>query len=157
MIVQHSVPSGNAGVASLLRLWPFWLVLVLFEAALWLLLSLKFRQPCAVVALAAGLTLGVAIQMGGGRRLRGAFWAVGLTLLTVGLALYGQASFHVARVLGLPPLRSLADTGTGFAQLVLEGLLSRSDWWLVLTGFVLAAVMGYGLRLPNRKKVSPSA
>ncbi len=141
----------------MLRLWPFWLVIVLFEASLWLLLSLKFRQPCAVVALAAGLTLGVAIQMGGGRRLLGAFCAVGLMLLTVGLALYGQAAFHVARVLGLSPLQSLAETGTEFAQLVLEGLLSRSDWWLILAGFVLAAVMGYGLRLPRRKITAASA
>ena len=150
MIVQHSVPRGNAGGPSLLRLWPFWLVLVLFEAALWLLLSLKFRQPCAVVALAAGLTLGVAVQMAGARQLRGALWALALMLLTAGLALYGQAAFHVARVLSLSPLRSLAETGSGFAQLVLDGLLSPLDWWLVAAGLLLAAISGFGLRLPRR-------
>ncbi|MFB9068776.1 hypothetical protein [Pseudofulvimonas gallinarii] len=132
-------------------MWPFWTVLVLFEACLWLLLSLKFRQPCCVVALAAGLTLGVAVQILGGRRWRGALWAVGLTALTIALALYGQAAFHIARVLHLSPLASLADTGVQFASLVLEGLLSPVDGWLLLGGLLVAAVMGFGIHLPRRR------
>ncbi len=137
-------------------MWPFWAVLVLFEASLWLLLSLKFQRPCAVVALAAGLTLGVAVQVGGGRRWRGALWAIALTALTSGLALYGQAAFHIARVLHLPPLGALLDTGTSFALLVLEGLLSPVDVWLLAGGLLLSAVMGYGLRLPRRRSAAAS-
>lgn len=150
VIVQHPAPRGNGGAVSLFRLWPFWVVLVLFEALLWLLLSLRFRQPCALVALAAGLTFGVAVQVAGGCRLRGGLWALGLMGLTAVLALYGQAAFHIARVLHLSPLRTLADTGSGFARLVLEGLLSSRDWWLVAAGLGLALLTGWGIPLPLR-------
>lgn len=144
MIFQQT---GAAGIAAprtpLLRLWPFWLVLVVFEATLWLLLAMKFRQPCAVVALAVGLAMGVAIQISGGRGLRGAAWALALTLLTYALALYAQAALHVARVLGLDPLSALAGTGMEFARAVLPGLLSTSDLSLLLGGLVLALLFGF--------------
>lgn len=143
MIFQQHAGGREGRSHSLLRLWPFWLVLVVFETALWLLLALKFRQPCAPVAVAAGLTLGVAVQMGGGRGLRGLVVALALTALTIGLVLYGLASFHVARVLGLPPLGALASTGPDFALAVLDGLLQPPDWWFVAAGFVFAAVFGF--------------
>jgi hypothetical protein len=151
VIVQHNEPSGNAGAPAMPRVWPFWLLLVLFEASLWLLLSSKFGQPSAVVALAVGLAMGVAVQMAGLHRWRGALWALGLTVVTVALALYGQAALHVARVLGLSPLEALAGTGMAFARLVLEGLLTASDWWLIGGGIALAILFGYGLRLPRRR------
>lgn len=150
MIFQHSGSERNAGPASLASLWPFWLLLVVFEAALWLLMALKFRQPCAPVALAAGLTLGVAVSSFGGRGLRGAAWALTLTGLVVALALYGLAAFHVARVLGQPVLAALAGTGVGFALAVLDGLLAAGDWLYLAGGLVLAAVFGHGFG-PRRR------
>lgn len=131
---------------SLGRALPFWLVLVVFETALWLLLALKFRQPCAPVALAAGLALGLAVQMGGLRGLGGAAVATVLTAVTSALVLYAQAAFHAARVLGLRPLHALTDTGVGFARTLLEGLLSPADWRFIAGGLVLAACFGFGLR-----------
>lgn len=155
VIFQHSGSERNAGPASLASLWPFWLLLVAFEAALWLLMALKFRQPCAPVALAAGLTLGVAVSTFGGRGLRGLLWATGLTVAVIGLALYGLAAFHVARVLGLPPLESLAGTGIGFARLVLAGLLERSDLAMIAAGLALAALFGHGVRTGRARPPPP--
>lgn len=157
VIFQHSGPERKAGPVPLSSLWPFWVLLVAFEAALWLLMTLKFRQPCAPVALAAGLTLGVAVSTFGGRGLRGLLWATGLTAVVIGLVLYGMAAFHVARVLGLAPLESLAGTGIGFARLVLAGLLERSDLAMIGAGLALAAVFGHGLRLPRRAGGAPPA
>jgi hypothetical protein len=158
-IFQHTGVRREAGLPQpTLRLWPFWLVLVVFEAVLWLLLALKFRQPCAPVALAAGLTLGLAVQIGGGRGLRGAGLGLMLILATTGLALYGQAALHVARVLGLDPLAALAGTGPGFAWAVLAGLLEPLDWWLIAAGIVLATALGYApLRLPARSGTTTRA
>lgn len=150
VIFQHSGPERNAGPVPLSSLWPFWTLLVAFEAALWLLMALKFREPCAPVALAAGLTLGVAVASFGGRGLRGLLWATGLTALVVALALYGLAAFHVARVLGLAPLESLAGTGIGFARLVLAGLLARDDLAMIAGGLALAAAFGHGFRRRGR-------
>ncbi|MBX3725898.1 MAG: hypothetical protein KF823_08270 [Xanthomonadales bacterium] len=157
VIFQHSGPERKAGPVPLSSLWPFWVLLVAFEAALWLLMALKFRQPCAPVALVAGLTLGVAVSSFGGRGLRGLLWATGLTAVVIGLALYGLAAFHVARVLGLAPLESLAGTGIGFARLVLAGLLERSDLAMIAVGLALAAAFGHGFRAgPARPRPPPS-
>jgi hypothetical protein len=158
-IFQQTGARREAGPpTTTLRLWPFWLLLVVFEAVLWLLLALKFRQPCAPVALAAGLTLGLAVQIGGGRGLRGAALGLALILATSALALYGQAALHVARVLGLDPLAALASTGPGFAWAVLDGLLEPLDRWLIAAGIVLATALGYApLRLPARRPRTPTA
>lgn len=138
-------------------LWPLWLVLIVFEATLWLLLAQKFRQPCAPVALAAGLTLGVAVQLFGGRGLRGAVWALGMTAITIALVLYAQAALHVARVLGLPPLPALADVGIDFALAIVPGLLQPSDWWWIASGGALAALFGSAPRLPARSPAKPGS
>lgn len=153
MIFQHSEPGRVVRGESLLPLWPVWLVLIVFEATLWLLLAQKFRQPCTPVALAAGLTLGVAVQLFGGRGLRGAVWAVAMTLLTITLVLYAQAALHIARVLGLPPLQALADVGVDFAVLVLPGLLRTVDWIWIGAGLGLAAVFGHAW--PGRRVRRP--
>lgn len=154
VIFQHSGSERNAGPASLASLWPFWLLLVVFESALWLLMALKFRQPCAPVALAAGLTLGVAVSTFGGRGLRGLLWAAGLTVVVIGVVLYGLAAFHVARVLGQPVLVALAGTGVGFALAVLDGLLAAGDWLYLAGGLVLAAAFGHGFG-PRRRTPRP--
>lgn len=155
MIFQHSDPGRKGRPVSLLSFWPVWLVLIVFEAVLWLLLAQKFRQPCAPVALAAGLTLGVAVQMFGGRGLRGAAWAVTMTVITIGLVLYAQAALHIARVLGLPPLQALADVGLDFARMVLPGLLRSSDWLWIGAGVILAAIFGHAW--PARRRPLPAS
>lgn len=150
MIFQHSAPAREASRAAIAPALPFWLVLVVFEAALWLLLSLKFRQPATITALAAGLTLGVAVQMARVSGVRGALSAMALTAITCALVLYAQAAFHIARVLALPPLDALASTGPTFAVAVLEGLLSRADIALIGGGLALAAVFGFGVPVRRR-------
>lgn len=150
MIFQHSAPAREAQRPAIASVLPFWTVLVVFEAMLWLLLALKFRQTATVTALAAGLTLGVAVQMARVGGLRGAAAALGLTALTCALVLYAQAAFHIARVLALSPLDALASTGPSFALAVLEGLLSPVDGWLIGAGLALAAVFGYGFPLRRR-------
>lgn len=145
MIFQHSDPEwGKISEPALARALPFWLVLIVFEAALWLLLALKFRQPCAPVALAVGLVMGLAMRIGGLRGPAGAFGALLLATLTCAVVLYGIAAFHAARVLGMPPLEALAGTGIGFAWMLLDGLLIQSDWWFIAGGLALAATLGYG-------------
>lgn len=144
MIFQHSTVNQEGGAPSPWRALPFWLVLLVFEAALWLLLAMKFRQPCAPVALATGLTFGLAVRMGGLRGMGGASVALLLTAVTSALVLYALAAFHAARVLGLQPLRALADTGVDFARTLLEGLLSPIDWWFIAGGVALAAAFGFG-------------
>lgn len=140
-------------MASAWHALPFWLVLMAFEAALWLLLALKFRQPCAPVALAAGLTLGLAVPMGGLRGLAGSLIAVLLATVTSALVLYAQAAFHASRVLGLPPLDALTGTGADFALAILAGLLSTADLWFIAGGLMLAAVFGSGAS-PIRRRVA---
>jgi hypothetical protein len=127
---------------------------MVFEAALWLLLALKFRQPCAPVALAAGLTLGLAVPMAGRRGWAGALIGVGLAALTSTLVLYAQAAFHASRVLGLPPLNALAGTGTDFALAILDGLMGPADKWFIGAGLVLAAVFGSGFTIVRRRAAS---
>jgi hypothetical protein len=150
VIFQHSAPAREARHAAIAPALPFWLVLVVFEAALWLLLSLKFRQPATVTALAAGLTLGVAVQMARVTGVRGALSAVALTALTCALVLYAQAAFHVARALALPPLDALASTGPSFALAVLDGRLSTVDFALLGGGLMLAALFGSGVPVRRR-------
>ncbi len=128
----------------LLRLWPFWLVLLLLEAILWLLLSLRFGSPCAPVALAVGLTFGVGTQTVTGGGWRSALLALLLTAATVVLVLYAQAAFHVARVLGMAPLTALAETGYAFARDVLAGLLSPAHGLWLAAGLLLAPLVGSG-------------
>ena len=154
MIFQHSAVNREEGFSSIWSALPFWLVLIVLETALWLLLALKFRQPCAPVALAAGLALGLAMHMGGLSGLRGAAVATLLTAATSALVLYGQAAFHAARVLGLQPLQALSDTGIGFARTLLEGLLSPIDWWFIVGGLALAAVFGFGFAGIRRRAAS---
>jgi hypothetical protein len=145
VIFQHSDPErGEISAPVLARALPFWLVLMVFEAALWLLLALKFRQPCAPVALAVGLVMGLAVRLGGLRGFLGAFVALTMTALTCTAVLYGIAAFHAARVLGMSPLESLAETGIGFAWMLLDGLLITRDWWFIAGGFVLSVVFGFG-------------
>ena len=133
---------------------PFWLVLMVFEAALWLLLAIKFRQPCAPVALAAGLTLGLAVPMAGRRGWSGAVLGVMLAASTTAAVLYAQAAFHASRVLGLSPLDGLIDTGAAFALAIIEGLLSDADWWFIGGGLALAAVFGAGAGRIRRRAAS---
>lgn len=128
----------------LLRLWPFWLVLLLLEAILWLLLSLRFGPPCAPVALAVGLTFGVATHTVSGGGWRAAVLALLLTAATILLVLYAQAAFHVARVLGMAPLAALAGTGYAFARDVLAGLLDAADGLWLAAGVLLAPLLGAG-------------
>lgn len=145
MIFQHSAAGRGIGIPALARLWPFWLILLAFETVLWLLLAVRFGQPCTPVALAVGLTFGVSVQVVGARGLRGAFWAALLTAITVALVLYAWASLHVGRVFGLDPWSALARTGTDFAFDVLRGLLNRGDWLFAATGIVTALLIGHGL------------
>lgn len=154
MIFQHSGGERKDQRSSTWHALPFWLVLVAFEMALWLLLALKFRQVCAPVALAAGLTLGLAVPMGGRRGVPGAVIAVLLTALATGLVLYAQAAFHASRVLGLSPLDALSGTGPGFALAILDGLLAPSDLWFIGGGLALAAVSGAGIAPLRRRAAS---
>lgn len=155
MIFQHSGAGRDIGLPALLRLWPFWLVLLAFETILWLLLALRFGQPCAPVALAVGLTFGVGTQMVGGRGLRGALWASGLTATAVALVLYAWASLHVGRVFGLDPWSAFRRTGADFAFDVLTGLLTRGDWLFIVAGIVTALLAGCGL--PNSRRTRSAA
>jgi hypothetical protein len=148
VISQDPKETPVAGSARLLPLWPMWLTLVVFETALWLLLALRFRQPCAVIALAVGLTFGTAVAFTGNRGPRAALAALLLTALTIALVLYAQASLHIARVLHLPPLQALIDTGPAFAHAVLDGLLGSGDRWLLVAGLVLAIATGFGAKAP---------
>ncbi len=154
MIFQHSRGAREGSQPPVWHGLPFWLILMVFEAVLWLLLSLKFRQPCAPVALAAGLTLGLAVPMAGHRGVRGASIAVMLATLTTGAVLYAQAAFHASRVLGLPPLDALADTGVDFALAILPGLLATADRWFLVGGLVLAAIFGSGASPLRRRAAS---
>ena len=154
MIFQHSEGERKGQRSSAWHAVPFWLVLVAFETALWLLLALKFRQTCAPVALAAGLTLGLAVPMGGRRGLAGSVIAVLLAALATGLVLYAQAAFHASRVLGLSPLDALTGTGADFALAILDGLLTPSDLWFIGGGLALAAVFGAGVAPLRRRAAS---
>lgn len=155
MIFQHSAAGRDIGIPALLRLWPFWLVLLAFESVLWLLLAVRFGQPCAPVALAVGLTFGVGAQMVGARGLRGALWAAVLTAVTVSFVLYAWASLHVARVFGLDPWSALKRTGSDFAFDVLTGLLTRGDWLFVAAGLLLALIVGHGWAAGRVGKTAP--
>ncbi|MFA7542345.1 MAG: hypothetical protein WCZ02_09710 [Lysobacterales bacterium] len=129
---------------ALLRLWPFWLALFSLEAILWLLLSQRFGQPCAPVALAVGLTFGVGTQTATGGGWRAALLALLLTAATIICVLYAQAALHVARVLGMAPLTALANTGYAFARDVLAGLLSPASGLWLAAGLLLASLVGGG-------------
>ncbi len=157
MIFQHSAAGRGIGIPALARLWPFWLVLLAFETVLWLLLAVRFAQPCAPVALAVGLTFGVGVQMVGARGLRAAGWALALTASTAGLVLYAWAALHVARVFGLDPWSGLARTGVDFALDVLPGLLSRGDWLFIAMGLALAVVVGHGVAKRYPTPAAPPA
>lgn len=148
MIYELNVESqGRAPGRSwhgLLRLWPFWLVLLLLEAILWLLLSLRFGSPCALVAVAVGLTFGVGAHTVSGGGWRAALLALLLTMATILLVLYAQAAFHIARVLGMAPLTALAETGYAFARDVLVGLLAPADGLWLAAGLLLAPLVASG-------------
>jgi hypothetical protein len=154
VIFQHSKGGREDRKPPAWHALPFWLVLMIFESALWLLLAFKFRQPCAPVALAAGLTLGLAVPMAGVRGLAGSAIAVLLAAATSALVLYAQAAFHASRVLGLPPLDALTGTGADFALAILDGLLTPVDLWFIGGGLLLAAVFGFGFSAVRRRAAS---